>query len=484
MEIIIGTLAAGLLVCGIFSIKFIFEPSKKQDLDRQSGELNKTLAELKRVESLYQEAKDNIQTVQKENEALAASLKESQKSRVDEGRVEQELKQKAASMEVELASHQKELADRAKKAQDIEKKLQEAEAQGRAKKSKPADLNKHTARPEVVEARVTKASEPVLKPANLKPLRSVTTESLAQERPQEIPKAPNEKLASIQNLLQRTMDKHDRRIGDILVSRKFITKENLDKALSYQKKYGGNVTQYLLYFGCINEKNLALALAQQFKVPYIPLSAYSISDEVVMLIPVDIAEKYWVMPVDRIRNSLVVAMIDPLDTDIHKVLQQITGLEIMPFVSIISEILAAHRIYYYKILTQDQASKIVNAPFFFVNMESYTGLDRRQTIRYMARIDIRLLYKECYIISQTIDVSRGGFAFIIKESIEQGTTLTIEINLPPAVNSLPISVVAQVVRCVPVFENRFQIGVKIIKVSKEENETIISYASMHQTQPQ
>ena len=282
----------------------------------------------------------------------------------------------------------------------------------------------------------------------------------------------------IKKLRQRAMERQDRRIGEILMARQFITKEELEKALEHQKRYGGSVTQYLLHFGCIDEKQLALCLSSQFKVPYLPLDAYEISDEIVQSIPVDIAEKYWVMPVDRQGDSLMVAMIDPLDKEVIKDLERMTGLEIIPFVGIISEIVSALRLYY-KIFSKDDASRIMKAPPFFIDTKTYTGIERRQAIRYRAAIDIRFPLGRRYVTTRTVDVSRGGFAFIADRPIELGTMLTLEINLPREVSPLPISTVTQVVRCIPQAKRRFQLGVRTLKISKEENNLIISYAAKH-----
>ena len=300
------------------------------------------------------------------------------------------------------------------------------------------------------------------------------------------PKKPEEGSAAavdtdplpIKRLRLRAVERQDRRIGEILLANQFITREELDKALEHQKKYGGSITQHLLHFGCIDEKQLAQCLSSQFKVPYLPLESYEISDEIVQAIPVDIAEKYWVMPVDRQGDSLMVAMIDPLDTDVIKELEKLTGLEIIPFVGIISEIVSALRLYY-KILSKDKTSQLMKSPPFFIDTKTYTGVERRRAIRYRAKIDIRFPLHGRYITSQTVDISRGGFAFVADEPIELGTVFTLEINLPREVSPLPISAVTQVVRSIPLEGKGFHLGVKTLKISQQENNLILTYASKH-----
>jgi len=305
---------------------------------------------------------------------------------------------------------------------------------------------------------------------------SETAPAQESEKEQGEPAPPGEPMP-IKKLRQRALERQDKRIGEILMHRNFITREDLDKALDHQKRYGGSITQYLLHFGCIDEKQLAQCLSSQFKVPYLPLDAYEISDEIVQSIPVDMAEKYWVMPVDRQGNALMVAMIDPLDTQVIKDLEKMTGLEIIPFVGIISEIVAALRLYY-KILSKDNSSKIMKAPPFFIDTKTYTGTERRRAIRYRAGIDIRYPLGGRYFTTRTMDVSRGGFGFLASASLELGALLTVEINLPREISPLPISAVTQVVRCARE-KKYYLIGVRMLKISKEENNLIINYASRH-----
>ncbi|MGE5280619.1 MAG: PilZ domain-containing protein [Deltaproteobacteria bacterium] len=282
----------------------------------------------------------------------------------------------------------------------------------------------------------------------------------------------------IKRLRQAALERQEKRIGEILLSQGFITRADLDKALEDQQRYGGSVTQHLLHAGRIDEKQLAQCLSSQFKVPYLPVGAYEISRDIVESIPVDIAEKYWVMPVDRQGDALMVAMIDPLDKDLIRDLEKLTGMEIIPFVGIISEIIAALRLYY-KVLSKDDVAKIMKNPPFFIDTKTYTGLERRKTIRYRSKIDIRFPLADTYVATQTTDVSRGGFSFASQGAVELGTMLTLEVNLPREVSPLPISVVVQVVRCVPQREAGFQIGVKTLKISRTENNLIVGYAARH-----
>lgn len=72
--------------------------------------------------------------------------------------------------------------------------------------------------------------------------------------------------------------------------------------------------------------------------PYLPLSNYEINAEAAKLIPGKIAAQYCVMPIDRISNSLMVAMANPLHTEAIKTMESMSSCSIQIFVSTTSEI--------------------------------------------------------------------------------------------------------------------------------------------------
>lgn len=271
---------------------------------------------------------------------------------------------------------------------------------------------------------------------------------------------------------------NDHRIVEILWERRIITREIWDRATEHEKKNGGTLVQFLLQYGFVNEKQLAQCVSAQFKIPYLPLGAYEISEEAIKTIPVDIAEKYWVMPVEKQGGTLMVVMINPLDTQAIKELEDITGLDIVPFVGIISEISTALRSYY-QLYVKEQGAPAPKVPVYFIDTQTYTGAERRKTVRYGAKINVSFPIRGRYKKSQTINVSREGFAFACDEPLEAGTVLTLEIDLPRGYSALPISAVAEVLRCIKKGKKDFEIAVRTLKISKQEVGVIINYASRH-----
>jgi type IV pilus assembly protein PilB len=101
------------------------------------------------------------------------------------------------------------------------------------------------------------------------------------------------------------------KIGEMLLSSKIITEEQLKQALILQKKAGGRLGTNLVKLGYVTEEQLVAFLSKQFGVPAIKLSDYKIDLTVVKLIPVEMSKKYTIMPVARVGATLTIAMTDP-----------------------------------------------------------------------------------------------------------------------------------------------------------------------------
>mgnify|MGYP002756538008 CR=1 FL=1 len=103
------------------------------------------------------------------------------------------------------------------------------------------------------------------------------------------------------------------RLGDLLVASGTITGQQLERALALQKETKQRLGDVLIQNGFITEAQLIDALRVQLGVDFVDLTAISIPVELAQYVPRNIAKKYCVVPVKLVRNSLYLAMSDPLD---------------------------------------------------------------------------------------------------------------------------------------------------------------------------
>jgi type IV pilus assembly protein PilB len=127
-------------------------------------------------------------------------------------------------------------------------------------------------------------------------------------------------------------------IGEILIKRKRITQEQLAQALEQQKKENLFVGEILVKLGYIDEKDIVVALIVQCGLPYIAINKYSIAQEVLKLIPKEVAEKEKVIPLEKIGDFLSVVMMNPLSEEKKARLEALTKCHIARFIATKSEI--------------------------------------------------------------------------------------------------------------------------------------------------
>ena len=124
-------------------------------------------------------------------------------------------------------------------------------------------------------------------------------------------------------------------LGKILLDLKKINLEQLSQALILQReKYPEKMLgEILIDLGYINNDDLHSALALQFNYPHIQISKYKLSEEILSLIPKELAQKYKVVPLDKFNDILTVAVFNPSDRQALEVISKITALEVRVFVA-------------------------------------------------------------------------------------------------------------------------------------------------------
>ena len=103
------------------------------------------------------------------------------------------------------------------------------------------------------------------------------------------------------------------RLGDLLVEKGLITEDQLQQALSEQKKLGRKLGGPLIELGMIDENSLLNLLASQLNIPLIDINNYNYSNEVAKLLPESIARRFRALVLEDRERDYLVAMADPTD---------------------------------------------------------------------------------------------------------------------------------------------------------------------------
>lgn len=208
-----------------------------------------------------------------------------------------------------------------------------------------------------------------------------------------------------------------KRLGDLLLSAKLITGEQLQEALEYQKTSSGlKLGEALIELGYTSDYEIANALHIQLGYDMVMLSELLIPENVLSLVTDQVCRKHMVIPFEYAKNSpniLRVAMVNPLDLIAMDDLSIITNLQIEPVVTTSAQIVAALDKYY-----GNAEAKAV--------AEQYT---REKQSRYQD------------IDSQTVneDVENSPIVLLVKSMMEQAVRQRAsDIHIEPMENKVRI----------------------------------------------
>ena len=147
-----------------------------------------------------------------------------------------------------------------------------------------------------------------------------------------------------------------RKLGELLVETGLLSSENLAEALKMQAGKEKRLGQVLIEMKLITEEEMAFALAMQLKIPFVDLSDYELSSNIIESIPQEVSRKFICIPITLKDNVLDVAMADPLDLNMIKDIQFITGYNIQPTISTSSQIIDALQKHYHPEKTLGQVA--------------------------------------------------------------------------------------------------------------------------------
>ena len=138
----------------------------------------------------------------------------------------------------------------------------------------------------------------------------------------------------------------DKQLGELLMERGLISKQQLDEALALQKDNGGLIGEILVDLGFAKEEDIAKTLTAQYGFPYLPLSNYEVDSQIINIIPGRVARQYLLIPIDKIGENLTIAMSNPLNTHAIEDVELLSNCNVLVFVSTSSDIKKAITKYY------------------------------------------------------------------------------------------------------------------------------------------
>ncbi|MDQ2901780.1 MAG: type II secretion system ATPase GspE [Acidobacteriota bacterium] len=135
-------------------------------------------------------------------------------------------------------------------------------------------------------------------------------------------------------------------LGELLISRRLIEKEDLDRALDLQKERGDKLGKILVDMGFIAMRDLVAALSEQLSIPLATLDGPPPVSPEIEGIPARFMRQSRFIPTALDDYSLTIAMADPLDFETVAAVRSYSGLRVSTQLASEQEILDAIQKFY------------------------------------------------------------------------------------------------------------------------------------------
>jgi general secretion pathway protein E/type IV pilus assembly protein PilB len=139
---------------------------------------------------------------------------------------------------------------------------------------------------------------------------------------------------------------NDEYVVEILQGVGLIDRNQASQALSLAQQQDKSVIDVIAQNKIASKVDILKALANQFGMEYISLSGLDLAQEVIDLVPGDVARRYKIIPVYKNDNTLTVALSDPLDVETLDSLRYVLRCDVGGVVAASEEIDAALNHYY------------------------------------------------------------------------------------------------------------------------------------------
>ncbi|MCM8793566.1 MAG: Flp pilus assembly complex ATPase component TadA [Candidatus Omnitrophica bacterium] len=100
-------------------------------------------------------------------------------------------------------------------------------------------------------------------------------------------------------------------LEEILLAEGLINTQQLNRAKEEAQKLGLSLEDVLIKLGFVGEDIIASKIAEVLSLPYVKLSNYNIDQNVIKLVPEEIARRYKLIPLFLLEDTLTLAMANP-----------------------------------------------------------------------------------------------------------------------------------------------------------------------------
>ncbi|QQR63927.1 Flp pilus assembly complex ATPase component TadA [Candidatus Roizmanbacteria bacterium] len=134
-------------------------------------------------------------------------------------------------------------------------------------------------------------------------------------------------------------------LAQLVLNNGLVDKAGLEELSQYAKNANLNLDQAILEKNVIPDETLGLLIANYIKVPFVTLTKLAIPEEVFHIVPEKVARKQKVIAFERSPKGIKIAMANPYNQELIKLVAQKTSQSIIPYMATEKDIYNTFHIY-------------------------------------------------------------------------------------------------------------------------------------------
>src|SRR3981081_649128 len=123
------------------------------------------------------------------------------------------------------------------------------------------------------------------------------------------------------------------RIADVLIEGGLLLPNQLEEAVGIQKHEGGRLLKMLTDRQFVTEQDMAFSMGRCLNTPPVNLAKVRVPEQIMSLVPREMAKANKLVPIARLDGKLFVAMADPTNILAVDDLKRRVQLEIVPMIA-------------------------------------------------------------------------------------------------------------------------------------------------------
>src|SRR6476469_6715382 len=123
------------------------------------------------------------------------------------------------------------------------------------------------------------------------------------------------------------------RIDDVLIEDGLLLPSQLEEATAFQQKEGGRLLKILTDKQFVTDQDMTVSMGRCLNTPLINLAKIRVPEEIMALVPKDLAKANKLVPIARLNGKLFVAMADPTNVLAVDDVKRRVQLDIVPMIA-------------------------------------------------------------------------------------------------------------------------------------------------------